>query len=120
MTMTIDHPLYPEFLVCLAGPAGINLHGDGSSDDAGPTDTSKTEAILRDLGFDDAALESSLAYFGARGGRNDREILMHTDRTADDDDEIRHVDEHDDALEHRHGHDEHEDAMRYLDEVEPV
>jgi hypothetical protein len=114
--MTIDHPQYPEFLVRLAGPEGINLQGDGTSDDAGPTDTSKTEWILRDMGFDDAVLVSSLGYFGARGGFNDRAILMHSDRTAADEEEVRFVDEHEDALEHRHGHDEHEDATRYVDE----
>jgi hypothetical protein len=115
MTMTIDHPLYPEFLVRLAGPEGVNLQGDGTSDDTGPTDTSKTVAILRDMGFDDAVLASSLGYFGSRGGRNDREILLHADRTAADDEEALHVDEHDDALGHRHGHDEHEDVTRYVD-----
>jgi len=120
MTMTIDHPLYPEFLVRLAGPEGINLGADGICDDIGPTDTSKTAAILLDMGFGEPGLVSSLAYFGGRGGVNDREILMHVDMTADDEQSVRETQElrHDETFEAlgRHGHDDHEEAMRHLDE----
>lgn len=119
-TMTIDHPRYPEFLVRLAGPGGINLRGDGTCDDVAPTDTSKTTAILRDMGFGDSGLRSSLAYFGGRGGANDREILMHVDMTADDELIVQEVEVmvHEETFEMfgRHGHDAHEEAMRHLDE----
>jgi hypothetical protein len=120
MTMTIDHPLYPEFLVRLAGPEGINLRGDGTSDGIGSTDTSKTAAILRDLGFGEPGLMSSLAYFAARGGVNDREILLHVDMSADDEQTAREGEGtvHDETFDtlSRHGHDDHEEAMRHLDE----
>src|SRR4029450_4671934 len=91
MTMTIDHPRYPEFLVRLAGPGGINLRGDGTCDAVGPTDTSKTAAILRDMGFAPPRPVASPAYFDGRGGVNDREILMHVDMSADDELIVREV-----------------------------
>ena len=116
--MTIDHPLYPEFLVRLAGPEGINLRTDGTCDGVGPTDTSRTSAILSDMGFDDPLLASSLAYFGARGGVNDREILLHVDMSADDEQTAQNVERYEhDPTRCRHGHDRHAEAMRHLDEA---
>lgn len=94
MTLTIDHPRFPEFLERLTGPEGINLRDEGATDDcSGPTDTSATVSILVAMGFGDDAIRSTLAYFAARGGFNDREILLDVGMTAGDHDAIRHIEE---------------------------
>jgi hypothetical protein len=96
MPMTIDHERFPEFLERLTGREGINLRPDGSSDDcAGPTDTSKTVAILRAMGLGDDEIAASLAYFAARGGFNDREILLDVGITAGDEQAMRALPEED-------------------------
>lgn len=93
MTMTIDHPRFPEFLERLTGPEGINLRADGSDDCAGPTDTSKTIAILRSMGLGEDAIASSLAYFAARRGFNDRDIVLEVGITAGDEEAIHAIPE---------------------------
>jgi hypothetical protein len=96
MTMTIDNPRFPEFLERLTGPEGINLRDDGKavhSNDCGPADTSRTQAILRDMGLNDDEVASSLAYFAARGGFNDQEILLDVGITAGDEEAIRDIEE---------------------------
>lgn len=93
MTMTIDHERYAEFSDRLAGPEGIDLQRDGSHKDVGPTDTSKTVAVLRAMGFGADEIASSLSYFSARGGFNDREILLGIGITAGDEEALAVSDE---------------------------
>lgn len=84
MTLTYDDPRFPEFLDRLAGPEGINLQQDGSHTCTDPADTSKSVAILRAMGYSDDQVASTLAYFAARGGLSDRDILLEAGVTAGD------------------------------------
>lgn len=90
MTMTLDDPRYPEFLDRLAGPEGCNLRDNGGTDCSHGTDTRHTQAILRDMGLNTAEIKSSLAYFSARGGFCDCEIVLNVNPTDIDNQEAQH------------------------------
>jgi hypothetical protein len=93
MTLTYDNPRFPEYLERLTGPEGIDLQEDGTCSCAGPTDTSKSVAILRAMGLNDDAIASTLAYFAARGGFSDRDIVLHAGVTRGDQDALDYSDE---------------------------
>lgn len=87
MTMTLDNPRYQEFIEHLAGPDGINLRDEGGKvqwECAHGADKSNAERILRDMGYGDDEIRSSIAYFEARGGFCDCEIVLNVGHTAAD------------------------------------
>lgn len=84
MTLTLAHPRYLEFLDLLSGPNGLDLQPDGSYDCAHGTDKTHATNALRTMGFGDAEIASTLAYFEARGGFCDHEILLDVEPTAAD------------------------------------
>lgn len=81
MTMTLDHPRYPEFLDRLSGPDGINLREDGSHDCEHSNGKPLTREVLHAMGFNSAEITSSLAYFEARGGFCDHEVVLDVEGT---------------------------------------
>lgn len=85
-TMTLDDERYGEFLERLSGPEGINLRDENGIKwaCAHGSDTTHTQEILLAMGLSDEEIASSLAYFAARGGFCDCEIVLHVGETAGD------------------------------------
>lgn len=83
MTMTLDHPRFAEFIERLSGPEACDFrHEPVTWCCKGGTDKTFTVTILRNMGFGEDAIRSSCAYFEARGGYCDCEIVLNVDRTA--------------------------------------
>ena len=76
--MTLDHPRFPEFLERLGGPEGCNFRDtptEGMKWDCAH-DKAHATAILRAMGLSFDEIRSSFAYFEARGGGCDCEIVF--------------------------------------------
>ncbi|WP_037411545.1 DUF2695 domain-containing protein [Candidatus Solirubrobacter pratensis] len=83
--LSIDHPRFPEFLDRLSGREGIDLVDDGRAGTwSCDATTTKAQAIMRAMGLRGDAIASSLAYFSARGGFCDCEIVLEVAITAGD------------------------------------
>lgn len=89
------HPRWHEFLDKLAGPEGCNFHEeddgkiywDCDGDRFPETTHCRSKRILAAMGFGDAAIEKSLAYFRANGGHCDCEVVFNLDTRPSDEDE---------------------------------
>lgn len=87
MVMTLDNPRFGEFLERLGGPDYCNFRNDPligmTWDCEGGKDKTFAERLLRDMGLSDDEIRSSFAYFEARGGFCDCEIVLNVGEKSD-------------------------------------
>jgi hypothetical protein len=80
MVMTTDNPRFGEFIEVLGGPLYVNFHEDPKKGMTWECDNSRecpqARSLLRAMGLSEPEVASSLAYFAARGGFCDHEIVL--------------------------------------------
>ncbi len=80
--MCPDHKWWSEFILRLEGPDGCDFREDATVkggttwECGGGTDKTRSEKILRDMGFDDGGVFASLYYFEQHGGACDCEVIF--------------------------------------------
>lgn len=88
MVMTTDNPRFPEFIEKLGGPGYVDFREHPSkgltNDCAHGKDKTHSERLLREMGLSDDEIRSSFAYFEARGGFCDHEIVLNVGDAGDD------------------------------------
>lgn len=78
--MTREHPRWKEFCATLGGPGYCDFTEDGKWKCDSTTNRQFARKALAGMGFDEAGIEASLAYFETNGGYCDCEILFNVDR----------------------------------------
>jgi hypothetical protein len=86
MVMTQDNPQFGEFIERLGGPEGCNFREEKPKgmtwDCKGGKDKTLATGLLRRMGLSEDEIRSSFAYFEARGGFCDCEIVLNVGDTT--------------------------------------